>query len=98
VGLQPDCAWEFMKQAREEPEAVLEVMADPHPDLIKKARGAVKPGTKFYTDYVRMLDEVKADAVLSTTHLEIVRLQEPMATNVKNAKEMKRLARDAASP
>ena len=109
VGLQLDGSWGFMKQAQDEPEAELVAVADPHPDLIEKAKGATKPGPKFYADYVRMLDEVKPDAVLSTTpnneHLEIVRacakrhihvwFQKPMATNVKDAREMERLAREA---
>ena len=83
-------------------------IADPHPDLIEKARKTY-PGVKLYADYVKMLDEVKPDAVMSTTpnnrHLEITRecakrkihlwFQKPMATSGKDAREMERLATEA---
>jgi predicted dehydrogenase len=109
VGLQLDGAWSFIKQAQDEPGAELVAVADPHPDLIEKAKSAVRPGPKFYADYVRMLDEVKPDGVIATLpnskHLELVRacakrhvhvwLQKPMATNLADAKEMERLAREA---
>jgi len=109
IGLELDGAWGFMKQAQEESEAELVAVADPHPDLLERARGAAKPEVKFFGDYVRMLDEMEPDAVLSTTpnnqHLEIVRacakrrihvwFQKPMAANLKDAREMERLAREA---
>jgi predicted dehydrogenase len=109
VGLQLDGAWGFMKQEQAEPEAELVAVADSHPDLIEKAKAVTGPGTKFYADYVKMLDEVKPDAVIATTpnaeHLELLKacakrhihlwFQKPMATNVKDAKEMERLANEA---
>lgn len=109
IGLELDGSWGFMNQAQAEPEAELVAVADPHPDLIERAKTTTKPGVRFFDDYVRMLDEVKPDAVLSTTpnnqHLEIVRacarrrihvwFQKPMATNLKDAREMERLAREA---
>ena len=109
VGLELDGGWNFIQHAQQEPEAELVAVAEPHPDLLERARRSTKPGVRFYADYIRMLDEVKPDAVLSTTpnnqHVEILRacaargihvwFQKPMATNLKDAREMERLAREA---
>jgi predicted dehydrogenase len=89
-----------------EPEAELVGIADQHPALIDRAKARVPASVRFYSDYVRMLDETKPDAVFVTTendrHLEILRecakrhihfsVEKPMATNAADAKEMERLA------
>jgi predicted dehydrogenase len=64
---------------------------------------------KFYSDYIKMLDEARPDAAIVTTendrHLEVLRecarrhihysTEKPMATSAADAHEMERLARQA---
>jgi predicted dehydrogenase len=87
----------------------LVAVADPHPELLEKVKAQVPPGVQLYADYVKMLDEVKPDAVTVTVpnseHIEVLRacaarhvhvwFQKPMATTYKDAVEMERLAREA---
>jgi predicted dehydrogenase len=109
VGLDHDHVWGLLKDISREPKAELVAVADPHTDLVEKAKGQVPSSVKFYSDYVKMLDEAKPQAVIVTTetdrHLEILRAcaqrhisystEKPMATNVRDAREMERLARQA---
>lgn len=109
VGLDHDHVWGLLKNIAKEPEAELVAIADPHPELVEKARKQVPARVKFYSDYVKMLDEMKPDAVIVTTannrHLEILKecarrhihysVEKPLATNAADAREMERLARDA---
>ena len=74
-----------------------------------RAKAEVPTSTKFYTEYVQMLDEAKPDAVIVSTandrHLAILRecakrrihyfTEKPMATNANDAREMERLAHGA---
>jgi predicted dehydrogenase len=109
IGLGLDGAWSWIKDAQAEPDAELVAVADPRQNLLERAKGATKAGTRFYTDYARMLDEVKPDAVLATVpnaeHLAVTRacaerrihvwFQKPMAATAKDAREMERLAKAA---
>jgi predicted dehydrogenase len=109
VGLDHDHVWGLLEDFPKEPEAELVAIADPHPDLVAKAKARVPASVKFYSDYVKMLDEEKPDAVIVTTendkHLEILRecakrhinysTEKPMATNAADAREMARLAKQA---
>lgn len=88
------------------PQADLVAIADPHPVLLEKARRRVPRSVKFYSNYVRMLDDVKPDGVIITTetehHLPIVRecgkrhvdieMEKPMATTANDAREILRVA------
>ncbi len=111
VGLDHDHVWgklrNFMNGVYLDAELV--AVADPHPELIEKARKMVLPGVKFFSDYTQMLDEIKPDAVLVTTannlHLPILRAcaqrhihfltEKAMASSGADAREMERLAREA---
>jgi len=107
VGLDHDHVWGLLKDIAKEPQAELVAIADPHPDLVKKAKAQVAASVKFYSDYVKMLDDAKPEAVIVTTetdhHLQILRAcaqrhinfstEKPMATNARDAREMERLAR-----
>src|SRR5438128_356528 len=77
VGLDHDHVWGLLKDIAKEPEAELVAIADPHPELVEKARKQVPAGVKFYSNYVMMLDEAKPEAVIVTTanhrHLEILK-------------------------
>jgi scyllo-inositol 2-dehydrogenase (NADP+) len=109
VGLDHDHVWGLLRDIAKEPEAELVAIADPHPELVEKASKQVPAGVKFFSDYVRMLDEMKPDGVIVTTannrHLEILKecakrhisysVEKPLATNAADAREMVRLARDA---
>lgn len=109
IGLELDGSWSFLKQAQEEPEAELVAVADPHPDLLERAKGATPPGTRLYANYVKMLDEVRPNAVLVTKsndeHLPVVEacakrkvhvwFQMPMARTAAEARKMEKLANDA---
>jgi len=109
VGLDHDHVWELLKYIASEPEAELVAIADPHPNLVSQARSQVPGSVKFYSDYIKMLDEAKPEAVFVTTeldrHLEILRqcakrhihysTEKPMATNAADAREMERLANQA---
>ena len=109
VGLDHDHVWGILNDISREPQAELVAVADPHPELVAKAKARVPATVKFYDDYVRMLDEVKPDAVIVTTendrHLAILRecarrhvhysTEKPMATTGADAREMERLAEAA---
>ncbi len=106
IGLDHDHVWGLLHDISAEPNAELVAIADTHTELISKAQSQVAAGVHFYTDYIRMLDETKPEAVILTTandrHLEIVRecakrhihvsMEKPMATNAADAREMERLA------
>jgi predicted dehydrogenase len=109
VGLDHDHIWGLLKIIANEPEAELVAIADPHPELIEKAKTRAPAGVKFYSDYIPMLDEMKPEAVIVTTanyrHLEILRAcaqrkihfftEKPMAASGADAREMERRARAA---
>ncbi|MGH9470477.1 MAG: Gfo/Idh/MocA family protein, partial [Terriglobia bacterium] len=109
IGLDHDHVWGLLKDMAQVPQADLTAIADPHPELIAKARRRVSPSVRFYSDYVKMLDEIKPDGVIITTetdhHLAIVRecakrhinveMEKPMATTAADAREMLRLARQS---
>ncbi|MFN7936956.1 MAG: Gfo/Idh/MocA family oxidoreductase [Bryobacteraceae bacterium] len=108
IGFELDGSWKFSKDASVSPDAELVGVADPHEDLLARARKAFPTGVRFYADYVRMLDEVKPDAVLSTTanseHLAVLRecarrglpvwFQKPAAASANDAREMLKVARE----
>jgi predicted dehydrogenase len=109
VGLDHDHVWGLLKYLEAEPDAELVAIAEPQPALVKEAKSRVQSSVKFYSAYVRMLDEVKPDAVIVTTsndrHLEILRecarrhihysVEKPMALNAADAREMEKLANRA---
>lgn len=109
VGLDHDHVWGLIPYILKEPDAELVGIADPHPELVQKAKARVPSSVKFFKSYVHMLDELKPDAVIVTTendrHLEILKecarrhisfsTEKPMATNAADAREMERLARQA---
>lgn len=109
IGLDHDHVWGLLKDIASEPQAELVAIADPHPDLVRKAKAQVPASVKFYSDYVTMLDQSKPRAVIVTTetdhHLEILRAcarrhisystEKPMATNARDARQMELLARQA---
>lgn len=109
VGLNHDHVWGLLDDFAHAPQADLVAIADPHTDLVERAKKRVPASVKFYSDYVKMLDEARPQAVMITTendrHLEILRecakrhisvsTEKPMATNAQDAREMERLAREA---
>src|SRR2546425_670640 len=109
IGLDHDHVWGLLKDIAGEPGADLIAIADTHPELVSKAKAQVSATVKFYSEYVRMLDEAKPDGVIVTTendrHLEILRecakrrihysTEKPMATSAADAREMERLANQA---
>lgn len=106
IGLDHDHVWGLLNDMKEVPQADLVAIADPHPQLIVKAKQRVPTSVRFYSNYVKMLDEIKPDGVIITTetdhHLPIVRecaarhinveMEKPMATTADDAREMLRLA------
>lgn len=109
VGLDHDHVWGIIKDLAGEQDAELVAIAEVNAPLIERAQKLVGPNVKFYSDYKKMLDEAKPDAVFATTendkHLEILRecakrhihysTEKPMATTAADAREMERLANDA---
>ena len=109
VGLDHDHVWGLLRDLEEEPNAELVAIADDHQPLVDQAKAKVPPTVKFYSDYVKMLDEMKPDGVIVTTendrHLEILRecakrhinfsTEKPMATTAADAREMEKLANQA---
>ena len=101
VGLDHDHVWGLLNDISKEPDAELVAIADTHPELVERAKGRVPASVHFYSDYVRMLDETKPDAVIVTTendkHPEILRecakrhisysVEKPLATNAADARE-----------
>jgi predicted dehydrogenase len=109
VGLDHDHVWGLLKNIAAEPTAELVAIADTHPALVERAKSRVPASVTFYDDYVKMLDEMKPEAVIVTTendkHLEILRecakrhihysTEKPMAPTGAEAREMERLANQA---
>ncbi len=109
VGLDHDHVWGMLSYIEKTPEAELVAIADPHPDLVSKAKGRVQGGVTFYDDYVKMLDEAKPAGVIITAendrHLAILRecakrhinvsTEKPMASTGSDARQMLRLAEQA---
>lgn len=109
IGLDHDHVWGLLADIAKEPDAQLVAIADPHPELVAKAKARVPAGVRFYSDYRKMLDEIKPDAAIITTendrHLEILRecarrhihtsTEKPMASTAAEAREMERLANQA---
>ena len=109
IGLDHDHVWGLLAAIAKEPDAQLVAIADPHPELVSKAKARVPAAVKFYDDYRKMLDEIKPDAAIVTTendrHLEILRecaqrhihysTEKPMASTAADAREMERLADQA---
>ncbi len=109
VGLDHDHVWGLLSDIAKEPDAELIAIADPHPELVEKAKKQVSAKVKFYSDYVKMLDEMKPEAVIVTTannrHLEILKqcarrhihfsTEKPLASTAADAREMERLAHEA---
>jgi predicted dehydrogenase len=109
VGLDHDHVWGLLKIIANEPEAELVGIADPHPELIEKAKAAVPAGVKFFSDYIAMLDDLRPQAVIVTTanlrHLEILSAcakrkihfftEKPMAVRGADARRMELEARKA---
>ena len=109
VGLDHDHVWGLLGTIAKTPGAELVAIADPHPELVAKAKTKVPASVKFFGDYTEMLDQVKPEAVIVTTvnsrHLEILRAcaqrhvhfftEKPMAATGADAREMARVARQA---
>jgi len=109
VGLNHDHVWGILKDIAAEPQAELVGIAETDRALVDKAKAQARGGVKYYEDFVKMLDEVKPDAVIATTandrHLEILKecakrhihfsTEKPMATTGADAREMQRLAQGA---
>jgi len=109
VGLNHDHVWGILKDIKQVPQANLVAIAEPRPELVRKAKAIVPPSVKFYSNYVTMLDQIKPQAVIITTendhHLAIVRecakrhidveMEKPMATTGADAREMEKLANAA---
>jgi predicted dehydrogenase len=112
IGLDHDHVWGKLNAfaSHSYPDAELVAIADPHAELIEKAktRNAL-PDVRYFSDYTEMLDQMKPDAVLVTTandqHLAILRAcaqrhihfltEKPMAQNGADAREMARVAKEA---
>jgi predicted dehydrogenase len=109
VGLDHDHVWGLLGTIAKEPGAELVAIADPHPELVARAKSKVPGSVKFYGDFIPMLDSAKPDAVIVTTandrHLVILRecakrhihffTEKPMASTGRDAAEMDRLAKEA---
>jgi predicted dehydrogenase len=109
VGLSHDHVWGILKDIAGEPQAELLAIAEEDAKLVSRAKTRVPASVKFYDSYLRMLDEVKPDAVIATTdnlrHLQILEecakrhihfsTEKPMATTGADARKMERLAADA---
>jgi predicted dehydrogenase len=109
VGLDHDHVWGLLGTIAQTPGAELVAIADPHPELVAKAKTKVPASVRFFGDYTEMLDQAKPEAVIVTTannrHLEILRAcaqrhvhfftEKPMAATGADAREMARVAREA---
>src|SRR6266403_5230252 len=67
IGLDHDHVWGLLKEITAEPNAELVAIADSHAELVARAKAEVPASTKFYTEYVQMLDESKPEAVIVST-------------------------------
>jgi len=77
VGLNHDHVWGILKDIAGEGSAELVAIAESDSVLVSRAKGLVPPSVRFFDDFVRMLDDVRPEAVVATTandrHLEILR-------------------------
>jgi len=67
VGLNHDHVWGLLGDLASDPQSDFVGIAESNPDLITKAKSQVPGSVKFYSDYMRMLDEAKPQAVIITT-------------------------------
>lgn len=109
IGLDHDHVWSLLKDLSQELQAELVAIADADSSLVDRAKKEVPASVRFFSNYVKMLDETKPDVAIVTTandrHLEVLRecakrhihysTEKPMATTAADAREMERLA-DAA--
>jgi predicted dehydrogenase len=109
IGLDHDHVWGLLKDMQQVPQAELIAIADPNPALIERAKSRVPTTVKFYSDYIKLLDEAKPEGVIITTetdhHLAIVRecakrhinveMEKPMATTAADARSMWHLAQQS---
>jgi predicted dehydrogenase len=109
VGLDHDHVWGILKDIAGEKSAELVAIAERDSTLVSRAKGRVPSSVRFFDEFIKMLDEVKPDAVIATTsndrHLAILRecarrhihfsTEKPMAANAADALEMRRLAEGA---
>jgi len=107
IGLTHSHAWGHLRAAAQAPDVELVGVADPHEDLWEEARRVSKLQLKFYSDYRKLLEEARPQAVLSfvenNRHLEIVQacaprkvhvmFEKPMASTLADARRMEQLAR-----
>src|SRR5579884_4231227 len=63
IGLDHDHVWGVLHDIAGEPQADLVAIAESDPALVDKAKAQVPASVQFYSDYVRMLDEAKPEAV-----------------------------------
>jgi predicted dehydrogenase len=106
VGLNHDHVWSLLKDIAQEPAAELVAIAESDAVLVSQAKKEVPETVTFFSDYVKMLDEAKPQAVMVATsndrHLEILKecakrhihysAEKPMATTAAEAREMEKLA------
>jgi predicted dehydrogenase len=109
VGLNHDHVWGILKDIAGDKNAELVAIAESDPVLVGRAKSRAPASVKFFDDFVKMLDDVKPEAVIATTendrHLAILRecarrgihfsTEKPMATTARDAREMARLAQTA---
>ncbi len=109
IGLDHDHVWGLLDDIAKEQDAELVAIADPHPELVERARQRVPATVLFFSDYVKMLDEAKPEAVIVATendkHLKILRecakrhihfsTEKPLASAAADARGMARLARES---
>jgi antitoxin MazE len=87
VGLDHDHVWGVLGIVANKPEAELVAIADPHPELVEKAKAIAPVGVKFFSENTSMLDDESPEAVNVTAanrhHLETPRAVRLLGGSVK---------------
>src|SRR5262249_5822341 len=66
VGLNHDHVWGILKNIAGEKDADLVAIAESDPALVNRAKARVPESVRFFDDFVKMLDDMKPDAVIAT--------------------------------
>ena len=101
VGLVHSHVWGHLRDMVKNDPAQLAGVAEPNQELVDEARKAGVADNLFFTDYVKMLDQVKPDIVWAfvenNRHLEIVKACAPRKINVIFEKPLASTYKDAVA-
>lgn len=86
IGLDHDHVWGLLADIAKEPDAELVAIADPHPELMARARARVPASVRFYDDYVKMLDEPVENPVAAPLNVGVVEILDAAKESIRTGR------------